>query len=329
MRPVAAAALAAIVALLACSSPPGERVGPAVQQSYQQGPVQLTVSADKVEISAADVINLTLAAEYPEEARVALPAPGAMLGEFLVESQQISPPRLVTGDRLAIEQHITLAPAAAGEFTIPVLQANATLADGRLLTLQSTAVPVKVSSLLPEDAEATQELRDIEEPLEAPIPLAWKLGGLFAVAVLIGAFVWWKWFRKGKLASESAAPPVPPGQAALARLDALYSSNLLEAGDYRAFHFALSDILREYIERRFSLRAQEQTTDEFLAGLPDQRVFNAEQQLLLQDFLRRADLVKFAKHAPRPEQSREAAEACRTFVVETDNAPSPPRRTLE
>ena len=327
MRPVAAAL--AVTALLACSPPMPERVEPAVQQSYEQGPVRLTVSVDKVEISAADVVGLTLAAEYPEDAQVALPAPGAMLGEFLVESQRASPPRLVTGDRLAVEQHITLAPASAGDFTLPVLQANATLADGQLLTLQSTAIPVKVTSLLAEDAGTTPELRDIEEPLEAPIPLEWKLGGLLAVVLMAGAFVWWKWFREAKVADKPAAPPIPPGQAALARLDALYASELLEAGDYRAFHFALSDILREYIERRFSLRAQEQTTDEFLAALPDQRVFNAEQQLLLQDFLRRSDLVKFAKYAPRAEQSREAAEACRKFVVETDNAPSPPRRTLE
>jgi hypothetical protein len=270
---------------------------------------------------------LTLAAEYPEDAQVALPAPDAVLGDFLVESQEVTPPRLVAGDRLAVEQHITLAPSAAGDFTIPALQANATLADGQLLTLQSTPIPVKVTSLLADDQQG--ELRDIEEPLEAPIPLEWKLGGLLAVLALVGAFVWWKWIRKAPIAQAPAAPPIPPGQAALARLDALNASELLESGDYRAFHFELSDILRQYIERRFSLRAQEQTTDEFLAGLPDQRVFNAEQQLLLQDFLRRSDLVKFAKYAPLSEQSREAAEACRRFVVETDDVPAPPKRTLE
>ncbi len=327
MRSLAAAL--AVIALFACSSPPRERGEPAVQQSYDQGPVRLTVSADKIEISAAEVIELTLAAEYPEDAQVVLPASGPMLGDFLVESQQVDPPRLVTGNRLAAEQHITLAPASAGEFTIPALQASATLADGQLLTLQSAPIPVKVTSLLTDATGAAPELRDIEDPLEAPIPLEWKLGGLLAVFLLAGAFVWWKWFRKTKAAGEFAAPPIPPGQAALSRLDALDASGLLEAGDHRAFHFALSDILREYIERRFSLRAQEQTTDEFLEGLPDQRVFNTEQQLLLQDFLRRSDLVKFAKYSPRIEQSQDAAEACRKFVVETDDAPSPPKRTLE
>lgn len=325
MRRLAAAAVA--VCLWACSAAPPERAEPAAQQSYEQGPVRLTVSLDQVEISAADVIELTLAAEYPEDAQVALPAPGAVLGDFLVEAQEVSPPRLLAGARLAVEQHLTLAPSAAGDFTIPALQANATLADGQLLSFESTPIPVKVTSLLPDGQPA--EMRDIEEPLEAPIPLEWKLGGLLAALALLGAFVWWKWFRKASIAEEPPAPPIPAGQAALARLDALNASELLEAGDCRAFHFELSDILREYIERRFSLRAQEQTTDEFLAGLPDQRVFHSEQQLLLQDFLRRSDLVKFAKYAPRAGQSREAAEACRKFVVETDEIPAPPKRTLE
>jgi hypothetical protein len=324
MRRIAAAAAA--LALWACSTPPPQQAEPAVQQSYEQGPVRLTISADKVELSAAEVIELTLDAEYPEDAEMNLPAPGAVLGDFLVESQQLSPPRLLAGNRLAVEQHITLAPAAAGDFSIPALQANAVLADGQSLTLQSTAIPIKVTSLLPEDQA---ELRDIEEPLDAPIPLEWKLGGLLGALALAFALFWWKRLRKDRLTEAPAAPPIPPGQAALARLDALNAAALLEDGDYRAYHFELSDILREYIERRFSLRAQEQTTDEFLAGLPDQRFFSGEQQLLLQDFLRRSDLVKFAKYAPRAEQSRQASEACRNFIVETDAAPSPPKRILE
>ena len=327
MRRVAAAAV--VVGLWACGAPQPEVAEPAIEQSFEQGPVRLTVSLNQVEISAADVLELTIAVEHPEDAQIALPAPGTVLGDFLVESQEADPPRLLAGNRLAAEQRITLAPAAAGDFMIPVLQADATLSDGQLLTLRSATIPVKVTSLLTDDVGTTPELRDIEEPLEAPIPLAWKLGGLLAVVLVVGAFVWWKWFRKAKASQEPAAAPIPPGQAALARLDALNASELLEAGDHRAFHFALSDILREYIERRFSLRAQEQTTDEFLAGLPNQRVFNSEQQLLLQEFLRRSDLVKFAKYAPRAEQSREAAEACRKFVVETDDVPSPVKRTLE
>ena len=327
MRRVAVAAV--VVGLWACGAPQPEATEPAIEQSFEQGPLRLTVSLDRVEISAADVLELTIEVAYPEDAQIALPAPGTVLGDFLVESQETDPPRLLAGNRLAAEQRITLAPAAAGDFMIPVLQADATLADGQLLTLRSTAIAVKVTSLLADDPGTTPELRDIEEPLEAPIPLEWKLGGLLAVALVVGAFVWWKWFRKPKAAQERAAPPIPPRQAALARLDALNASELLEAGDHRAFHFELSDILREYIERRFTLRAQEQTTDEFLAGLPNQRVFNSEQQLLLQDFLRRSDLVKFAKYAPRAEQSREAAEACRKFVVETDDVPSPVKRTLE
>src|SRR5690606_36362110 len=102
------------LAFYACSAPPPEQAEPVAQQSYEQGPVRLTVSLDKVEISAADSVQLTLAAEYPEDAQVALPAPDAQLGDFLVESQELIPPRLLAGNRLAAEQHITLAPSAAG-----------------------------------------------------------------------------------------------------------------------------------------------------------------------------------------------------------------------
>jgi hypothetical protein len=323
------AAVLVAAGLLACGAKQTQQAEPAIQQSFEQGPVQLAVAADKTELSAADSVEISLKIEYPEDAQIALPAPGSQLGDFLVQAQTVDPPHLVAAGRLEIDQHLTLAPSAAGDFTIPALQVSATLADGQPISLQSTAIPVKVTSLLTEEKGKAPELRDIEEPLDAPIPLAWKLGGMAAGLLVIGALVWWVWLRKPKLIEEPPAPPMPPGQAALARLDALYAQEQLEAGDYRQFHFELSDILREYIERRFSLRAQEQTTDEFLAGLPQQRVFDVPQQLLLQDFLRRSDLVKFAKYAPRPEQSRQAAEACRKFVVETDEVPSPVKRTLE
>lgn len=292
---------------------------PAVQQSYEDGPFRLSLSVDRNQITAAEAVELTLHVEYPEDAEVAIPASRDELGEFLVESFAVEPPRLVADGTLAIAQHMTLAPAKAGDLVIPALRASATLSDGRMLSLGTEDVLITVSSLLAATEDGGEPaLRDIAEPLEAPIPLAWKLGALLAVLAVIASLFWLHRRRKNKQVSPAPAVVIPPGEAALRRLDDLAAGGLLEEGDYRRYHFELSDILRQYIERRFSIRAQEQTTDEFLARLPSHRVFNSQQQVLLQDFLQRSDLVKFAKYAPPAEQSRDAAQACRLFIVETD-----------
>ena len=74
----------------------------------------------------------------------------------------------------------------------------------------------------------------------------------------------------------------------------------------RASIAKLCDILREYLEKRFALRASRQTTGEFLASLEQDHdaLLTAEQHLFLQEFLYTADMVKFAKQDAAPEQIR-------------------------
>ena len=53
-------------------------------------------------------------------------------------------------------------------------------------------------------------------------------------------------------------------------------------------------IIRRYLEDRFELRAPELTTEEFLTVAGTPVLLSHEHQKLLRDFLRQADLVKFA-----------------------------------
>ncbi len=61
-----------------------------------------------------------------------------------------------------------------------------------------------------------------------------------------------------------------------------------------SFFVAISAIVRRYLEDRFDLRAPELTTEEFLALAGSASSLSHDHQHLLRDFLRQADLVKFA-----------------------------------
>ena len=52
--------------------------------------------------------------------------------------------------------------------------------------------------------------------------------------------------------------------------------------------------MRRYLEDRFELRAPELTTEEFLDVAGSANRLSHDHQSLLRDFLRQADLVKFA-----------------------------------
>jgi hypothetical protein len=80
--------------------------------------------------------------------------------------------------------------------------------------------------------------------------------------------------------------------------------------------------VRRYLEDRFELRAPELTTEEFLDSVQHAPDLSRDHQALLREFLRQADLVKFAGLKPADEDVERSVAAARRFLEETrDNAP--------
>ena len=101
----------------------------------------------------------------------------------------------------------------------------------------------------------------------------------------------------------------PPEEIALERLRALAASGMLDADDRRPFYFAVSEIVRDYLGRRYGFDALELTTAELLeklergGGAPEVRVPVAR-------WLEATDLVKYAGLAAvRADAERALSEA--------------------
>src|SRR5262249_43265718 len=123
-----------------------------------------------------------------------------------------------------------------------------------------------------------------------------------------------------------------PHEWAARELDRIEAQGLPEAGELERYHTLLSDVVRVYLERRFSLPASHQTTAEFLDTMRPAPRPTPAQPGPLRDFLERCDMAKFARAAPTPEECRAVAAMARGFVQETTPAPvtqthrSPPDR---
>ncbi|MFN2376305.1 MAG: hypothetical protein ABR538_07190, partial [Candidatus Binatia bacterium] len=83
------------------------------------------------------------------------------------------------------------------------------------------------------------------------------------------------------------------------------------------FFVELSAIIRRYLEDRFELRAPELTTEEFLTVASASPDLDEAHQGFLQSFLRRADMVKFARFIPPPDDIEAALAAASRFLEET------------
>ena len=139
----------------------------------------------------------------------------------------------------------------------------------------------------------------------------WQLLLALAVAVAAG-WAPWRWLTRSS--ATAGPPPEPCWDRARRAMQKLEDALPLTAED---FFVRLTDILRGYSEARFGIRATEATTPEFLVMIRGDATLSADQRRALEEFLRAADEVKFAKGDATQEQLLGTLRTARQFVTET------------
>jgi hypothetical protein len=117
----------------------------------------------------------------------------------------------------------------------------------------------------------------------------------------------------------------PPGEIALERLRALEGSPLLDEVDRRPFYFALTEVVREYLGRRFGFAALDMTTSELLEAL---HAAPAELRADARRWLGACDLVKFARLPASREDASSALGEALALVQRAETPPAPPPGVL-
>jgi hypothetical protein len=159
-------------------------------------------------------------------------------------------------------------------------------------------------------SSSAPDIHDIRAPFL--IPQDWRMPALIAAAVVLSAaLAWWIWRRV-----RARRPQLTLLQRILEKLEATRA--LMDAGDGQAFAVAVSDVVRAYVEERFTIRATQRTTAEFLHDCLSQMgsALQAHEQSL-GEFLKFCDLAKFARWSlDRPAMEAMLASA-RHFVATT------------
>jgi hypothetical protein len=158
-----------------------------------------------------------------------------------------------------------------------------------------------------------KDINDLKPAETFPNPWLWIVPGILLLAAGL-AYAATRLYRRIRRTRELAESPLPPWEQALAALDELPWQDWLAAGQVKRFYYALSQVLKRYIERRFEFNAVEQTTTEILASMRACRTPMREE---VGRFLTRSDFVKYAKTVPPDEEARSAIAQVRDFVMNT------------
>jgi hypothetical protein len=258
-----------------------------------------------------DPVMVTITVRHRRGVSASLPLQ-LELGKFSELAREESTRELgKKGEIPEVERTFKLRVAAyeLGELTLPAIEVACLGPSGELLSLTTTPIPIQVRGVLRN--EPNPKPKGLEPPVSIFQRTYWLLylllgiagAGMVAALTLIIS-------RRLRARREALRPPPPPPPAhlvALARLGRLDLDGLLARGEIKELYLLLSEIVRDYLGRRWGFDALEMTTTEIRERLTAQHVPLAAR---FESFLSTCDLVKFAKYRPEDPAARQSfAEA--------------------
>ena len=278
-------------------------------------PALTTRTTPRARLTVGDPFDVVLTLTRADSSQVIGPLADSM-GVFLPAARQAKAP-IRTGRGPDVHR-LSLAAFKPGRHRLPVFT-FLVRTGSRIDTLRSDPVVVTVASVLPREMKDINDLKPAET---FPNPWLWIVPGILLLAAGL-LYAGSRLVRRFRRIRELAASPLPPWEQALAALDELPWQEWLAAGQVKRFYYALSQVLKRYIERRFEFNAVEQTTTEILASM---RACRTPMRDEVGPFLTRSDFVKYAKTVPPDDEARSAIAQVRDFVMKTkpsEPAPSP------
>jgi hypothetical protein len=153
-----------------------------------------------------------------------------------------------------------------------------------------------------------QEFHEIAPPVDYSLIPPWMIFVGTLVALSIAAATMWFVIRSRR----KQTPIQSPRERTLEMLDRM-QNEIEELSPYQ-FSIRISDILRQYATEQYNLPVTRQTSIEFLNLIKIASPFSEDEKMLLEDFLNRCDLIKFARYEATTADSRLLLEEATRFV---------------
>ena len=277
--------------------------------------VKVEAAVDKNTAAIGDRICYTIVISAPKGIEVEFPAIRENIGGFSVRDSDFS--KKTFFKKITFIGRYFLDTFEPGKYVIPTFAIKYRYPpETEWSEVQTVEIPVEVESVLRKYPEAV-DIRDIKSPVGLPnryIPLLYALIG---VILVLSAAVIYVYLKNRRVAGTVKMASRPPHELAYEKLRALKAKDLPGKGRIEEYYVELSNIVRCYLEERFSLRAPEMTTEEFLSGLKEEEKLSRADKSLLKEFLFHCDLVKFAKYGPSPNEVDLSFQSAEKLVDQT------------
>lgn len=291
-----------------------------ISQTLMFAQAEAHTKADRPSYAIGDYIRIELSVTGPSTAIFGFPDETTISNFDIIGSNPIDTQR--ADNKITLTKRIIYSIYEAGDVYFPQVSIPYRLPnDTTQYVVVADSIPLSVTAI---EVDTTQAIKPIKTVLDVDIHsnkwLFWfkLINGLIA----IGFIIWFFLIRKKEVHTpKQKAPKLSIYERTMMRLVALQEKQLWQKGDLKLYYSELTDILRDYLEQRYGMHAQESTSDEIVAQL--ERNPETQQDVSNITFvLHLSDMAKFAKSQPLPDENLRAYQLVSSFVEHTAEKPT-------
>lgn len=284
--------------------------------------VQVEARLDRGSIPIGDQTLLHISARMPVKTEITFPQLADSIGKVQIVKSLKADTAIDKNNpnQETITHSFAITSFDAGVYVLPEFIFHTKTGDLKTgtVTLQVKAVPV----------DTTKTFYDIKQPLAVSYTFwDWLKDHWIAVLITLAAILltagiayYYKNRPKNIAPVIKAEPVLSADTIALNKLNELRDKKLWQQNEVKLYYSELTDVLREYLEKRYQVKALEQTTDEIFDNLKNKDISQANRTSLKQ-LLTLSDLVKFAKEKPATFENEQSIDNAINFIVQTKHQP--------
>jgi len=240
------------------------------------------------------------------------------LGEFSIAKSEPMDTLSNNGD-VVVSKKYYITVFDSGDYTIPPLSFAYSNPDDpdNFRFKKTNPISVRINTMPIDTAKGFVDIKgnyDAEFSIYEILDyILYSIGIILLIA--IAYYIYKKYFYKEKVEEENIIydPKIPPHILAEQSLKALQEKRLWQQNQIKQYHTELTDIIRIYLERVTDIQSLELTSDETLAEF-ERVCSNEELNEGLRFMLSTADLAKFAKQQPLPDENTRSMEEALKFI---------------